>query len=243
MNHYLLAAVIYCVIAVLSESIWLYSGWKKMKVHPHFIVLKNAALGSANGKWLLKNAWIFIVFVIIPVFIIFCPFLFAFTLGSNTYKLFFGKSKLQKDAEAEGERFIKAQQASEDFLKNKGRGVPFPETLEQETITPPEFITEPIPELSKEEQIINLVLAIPAKRWKRTNGYNQYCTDYNNPRNSVRIYLHDTTNKIQIGHLYFNSNSVPEKRKEIQAYFVGSILKDLSEPYIGNDESIDKQKA
>lgn len=119
--------IIYAVTAAIFETIYFFFIWKKFKnkmdTNPQFQMIKGMMLSFKSAQSLKKKICnpVTIIFGLFPFIIIISQIIFPFTIISLLKKLIFGKSKLEKEAEAEqiamGQSFSQVQ----DFLKNEGR--------------------------------------------------------------------------------------------------------------------------
>ncbi len=121
--------IAYVIISVIFESIYIYvsfkKGLKKFKQNPNYEQFKAfyQALFSSASMMLLKTKfwnWYTISFVITPLFIFVCPFLFPSSLFSVLKKSVGYKSELEKKAEIEEKSMEEARKKSEEFMKNEG---------------------------------------------------------------------------------------------------------------------------
>lgn len=119
--------IIYAVTAAVFETIYFFFLWKKFKnkmdTNPQFQMIKGMVLSFKSAQSLKKKIWnpITIVFFVVPIFIIISQIIFPLTIISLLKKLIFGKSKLDKEAEAEQMAMGQSFSQAKDFLKNEGR--------------------------------------------------------------------------------------------------------------------------
>lgn len=122
--------ILYIITASVTEFIILLRAHKKIKEaiakDATLQMIKNMVLSSASGKLLKKYLfhWYGFVFVGIPLLVIISPLLFPYTLYSWLRSLIFGKSKLEKAAEAEAKAMEAAEAESKKFMETEGRMSP-----------------------------------------------------------------------------------------------------------------------
>jgi|ERR1700741_1286431 len=117
--------ITYFIISVIFELFAIYFGWKslkkKMAGNPMISMAKASILSLASGQLLKKKLIsIPIIAVVFIALLIAAPIIFPFSLFSKIKKLIFGKSKLEKQAEAEGKAQEEAYNKSQEWLKNEG---------------------------------------------------------------------------------------------------------------------------
>ena len=118
--------IIYVAIAFVFEAIFLYYMWGKFKKKmdsPQFQMIKGMVANINSFQALKKKIFnpFTLIFAGIPILVLISPFLFPLTIISMLKKLIFGKSKLEKQADAEQKMMQEAFGQSQDFLKNEGR--------------------------------------------------------------------------------------------------------------------------
>ena len=148
--------IIYAVIAVIFEAIYIYiefkKGLNKLKQKPEYEHYKSfyKAIFSTASMMLLKSKiwnWYTITFVFIPLFIFVSPFLFPSSLFSLIKKVFGYKSKLENKADIEEKLSEEASIKAKEWMENEGDINPFI----NETIPEPQIEFEQIKILTYDE--------------------------------------------------------------------------------------------
>lgn len=115
--------IIYCTVAILHESITFYLNYKKVKVklknNEMIRVIKNIATDTNSGKF-MKRKVVFYAIIFTPILLLMFLIMFPFSVLSLIKKAIFGKSKLEKEAEAESQMMEESKRRSEEWLKNEG---------------------------------------------------------------------------------------------------------------------------
>ena len=123
-KHYI---IIYVAFAFGFEAIHLLFVWRKFKKkmdEPQFQMVKGVVMSIKSAQSLKKKIFnpFTLIFIGIPMLIIISPFLFPLTIISMIKKLLFGKSKLEKQAEAEMNALSEARRRSEQFMRTEDIG-------------------------------------------------------------------------------------------------------------------------
>lgn len=117
--------LIYTAVAFVFEAIFFYFMWRKFKKkmdEPQFQMVKGIVMSIKSAQALKKKIWnpFTLIFAGIPILALVSPFIFPLTLISMLKKLIFGKSKLEKEAEAEQKAMEEAQRKAAEFMKTEG---------------------------------------------------------------------------------------------------------------------------
>lgn len=117
--------LIYIAVAFVFEAIFFYFMWRKFKKkmdEPQFQMVKGIVMSIKSAQALKKKIWnpFTLIFAGIPILALVSPFIFPLTLISMLKKLIFGKSKLEKEAEAEQKAMEEAQRKAAEFMKTEG---------------------------------------------------------------------------------------------------------------------------
>ncbi len=114
--------ITYATFAIIYETVTLIIGYKSLKkrfseLHPY---LKEITKLMAEPMLLfLKQRfwnWYTITFIIIPMYLVVCQYLFPYNLFHHIRRLLFGKSKLEKNIED----IENSRKESADFMRNEG---------------------------------------------------------------------------------------------------------------------------
>lgn len=117
--------LIYAAVAFVFEAVFLYFMYRKFKKkmdEPQFQMIKGIVMSIKSAQALKEKVWnpFTLIFVGLPILALISPFLFPLTIASMLRKLIFGKSKLEKEADAEQNMMAQAQKMSDQFMKTEG---------------------------------------------------------------------------------------------------------------------------
>jgi hypothetical protein len=91
----------------------------KLKNNEMIRVIKNIATDTNSGKF-MKRKVVFYAIIFTPILLLMFLIMFPFSVLSLIKKAIFGKSKLEKEAEAESQMMEESKRRSEEWLKNEG---------------------------------------------------------------------------------------------------------------------------
>lgn len=115
--------IIYALVASLTSAIQLIYGLKKLKsvdkTHQYIAMMKKVFSQMASFQNMKKKVWnwYMISFVYVPMGLIVSQFIFPITILTFFRKLIFGKTKLEKKAAIEKQKFEELANESEEFMK------------------------------------------------------------------------------------------------------------------------------
>lgn len=117
--------LIYAAVAFVFEAVFLYFMYRKFKKkmdEPQFQMIKGVVMSIKSAQVLKEKIFnpFTLIFVGLPILAVISPFLFPLTIASILRKLIFGKSKLEKEAEAEQNMMAQSQKISDQFMKTEG---------------------------------------------------------------------------------------------------------------------------
>lgn len=118
----------YWILSIIFEAVYCFYLWKqakkKLAKYPSVAVFLNALKSVASAQLILKKIFGPLGYSI--GFVLLCiisPVMFPFSIITLFKKLIGYKSKLEKKAEEELKDAERAEQRSNDFMRNEGRGI------------------------------------------------------------------------------------------------------------------------